>query len=139
MCINLEYKSTFFLKKCSFKNVRRVKRNSDVLNVFGKCKLPMRTAIIRAADKDLLEAITECLLNICKDIIEIRPKVYKKLPQYSRHIEVVADKSKPLMQRRRVILQKGDGFLPFLLAPILEQLASFLTNNGTRQKIGPRS
>ena len=86
----------------------------------------MRKAIIKTADNDLLEAITECLLNICKDT-KISPKTYKKLPQYSRHIEVVADKSKPLAQRRRVILQKGDGFLPFLLAPVLEQLASFLT------------
>ena len=106
---------------------RRVKRNCDILKVLANCKPPMRRAIIKAADKDLLEAITECLLNICKNTIKISPNTYKKLAQYSRHIEVVADKSKPLTQRRRVILQKGDGFLPFLLAPVLEQLASFLT------------
>ena len=105
---------------------RRVKKNCDVLKVLAKCKPPMRKAIIKVADNDLLEAITECLLNICKNTIKISPKTYKKLAQYSRHIEVVADKSKPLAQRR-VILQKGDGFLPFLLAPVLEQLASFLT------------
>ena len=106
---------------------RRVKKNCDDLKVLAKCKPLMRKAIIKAADNDLLEAITECLLNICKDTIKISPKTYKKLAQYSRHIEVVVDKSKPLAQRRRVILQKGDGFLPFLLAPVLEQLASFLT------------
>ena len=106
---------------------RRVQKNCDVLKVLAKCKPPMRKAIIKTADNDLLEAITECLLNICKNTIRISPKTYKKLAQYSRHIEVVADKSKPLTQRRRVILQKGDGFLPFLLAPVLEQLASFLT------------
>ena len=105
---------------------RRVKKNYDVLKVLAKCKPYMRRAIIKAADDDLLEAITECLLNICKNTIKISPNTYKKLAQYSRHIEVVADKSKPLTQRR-VILQKGDGFLPFLLAPVLEQLASFLT------------
>ena len=106
---------------------RRVQKNCDVLKVLAKCKPPMRKAIIKTADNDLLEAITEYLLNICKDTIKISPKTYKKLAQYSRHIEVVADKSKPLAQRRRVILQKRDGFLPFLLAPVLEQLASFLT------------
>ena len=53
----------------------------------------MRKVIIKAADNDLLEAITECLLNICKDTIKISPKTYKKLAQYSCHIEVVADKS----------------------------------------------
>ena len=87
----------------------------------------MRRAITRAADKDLLEAITECLLNICKDTIKTyKTKTYKKLAPYSNHIEIVADTNKPLTQRRRVILQKGDGFLPFLLAPVLEQLASLL-------------
>ena len=86
----------------------------------------MRKAIIKAADKNLLEAITECLLNICKDTIKISTKTYKKLAPYSNHIEIFADKSKPITQRRRVILQKGDGFLPFLFAPVLEQLASLL-------------
>ena len=106
---------------------RHVKKNCDVLKVLAKCKPYMRRAIIKAADKYLLKAITECLLNICKNTIKISRNTYKKLAQYSRNIEVVADKSKPLTQRRRVILQKGDGFLPFLLAPVLEQLASFLT------------
>ena len=63
----------------------------------------MRKAIIKAADNDLLEAITERLLNICKHTIKISPTTYKKLAQYLRHIEVVADKSKHLTQRRRVI------------------------------------
>ena len=72
---------------------RRVKKNCDVLKVLAKCKPPMRKAIIKTADNDLLEAITECLLNICKDTIKISPKTYKKLAQYSCHIEVVADKS----------------------------------------------
>ena len=68
----------------------------------------MREAIIKAADNDLLEAITEWLLNICNDTIKISPKTYKKIEPYSNHIETVADKSKPITQRRRVILQKGD-------------------------------
>ena len=88
----------------------------------------MRIAIIKAADDDLLKDITECLLNICKGTIKISPRIHKKLTPYADHIEVVADKSKPLAQRKRVILQKGDGFLPFLLAPVLEHLASFLIN-----------
>ena len=82
---------------------RRVKKNCDVLKVLAKCKHPMRKAIIKAADNDLLEAITERLLNICKHTIKISPTTYKKLAQYLRHIEVVADKSKHLTQRRRVI------------------------------------
>ena len=107
---------------------RRVKKNCDVFRVLAKRKHPIRKAITKAADNDLLEAITECLLSICKDTIKISPKTYEKLAQYSRHIEVVADKSKSLAQRRRVILQKGDEFLlPFLLAPVLERLAIFLT------------
>ena len=106
---------------------RRVKRNCDVLRVLAKCNPSMLKAIIKTADNDLLEAITECLLNICKDTIKLSPKTYKKLTPYSDHIEIVADKRNPIAKRRKVILQKGDGFLPFLLAPVLEQLASFLT------------
>ena len=67
----------------------------------------MRRAIIKAADKDLLEAITECFLNICKDTIKISPKTYKNLAPYLNHIEIVADKSKHITQRKRVIYQKA--------------------------------
>ena len=60
----------------------------------------MQKAIIKAADKHLLEAITECLLNICKYTIKLSSRTYKKLMPYARHIEVATDKNKPITQQR---------------------------------------
>ena len=80
---------------------RRVKSNCVILKVLAKCKpceeqsLELRTKKIYFF---LLEAITEWLLNICKDTIKISLKTYKKLAPYSNHIETVADKSKPITQ-----------------------------------------
>ena len=36
------------------------------------------------------------------------------------------DKRNPIAHRRRRLVQKGGGFLPFLLTSVLEQLANFL-------------
>jgi hypothetical protein len=99
-----------------------MKRNSELLKVLVKCKLELRKAILKASEDDLFEAITQRLLNVWFDTI----KLTKKLGPHSKHIKFAADKRNPLVKRRTRLVQKGEGFLPFLLTSVLEQLANFL-------------
>ena len=104
-----------------------MRRNSDVLKVLTTCTPKLRKAIIRAAHKDLLEAIRQCLLNVWHETVKLHPKTARKVAPYSDHIKFAADSRNPITKRKKVILQKGEGFLPFLLAPVLQQLANFLS------------
>jgi hypothetical protein len=69
---------------------------------------------------------TLCLLNVWFDTIKLKPKTAKKLAPHSKHIKFAADKRNPIVKRRTRLVQKGEGFLPFLLTSVLEQLANFL-------------
>ena len=103
-----------------------MKRNSELPKVLAKCKPKLRQAILKAAEDDLFEAIRQGLLNIWFETIKLKPKTAKELAQHSTHIKFAADKRNPVAHRRRRLVQKGEGFLPFLLTSVLEQLANFL-------------
>ena len=76
---------------------------------------------------DLLEALTECCMNVYLKTIKVNPSVLKRLTPLKEDLRFVADNRNPLNQRREVLLQKGEGFLSLILTPIVEQLASLLT------------
>ena len=103
-----------------------MKRNSELLKVLAKCKPKLRQAILKTAEDDLFEAIRQCLLNVWFETVKLKPKTAKKLAPHSTHIKFAADKRNPNAHRRRRLVQKGEGFLPFLLTAVLEQLANFL-------------
>jgi gamma-glutamyl phosphate reductase len=103
-----------------------MKRNSELLKVLAKCEPELRKAILKAAEDDLYEAIRQCLLNVWFDTIKLKPKTAKKLAPHSKHIKFAADPRNSIEHRRRRLVQKGEGFLPFLLTSVLEKLANFL-------------
>ena len=103
-----------------------MKRNSELLKVLAKCKPKLRQAILKAAEDDLFEAIRQCLLNVWFETVKVKPKTAKKLAPHSTHIKFAADKRNSIAHRCRHLVQKGEGFLPFLLTSVLEQLANFL-------------
>ena len=103
-----------------------MKRNSELLKVLAKCKPELRKAILKASEDDLFEAIRQCLLNVWFDTIKLKPITAKKLAPHSKHTKFAADKRNPIVKRRTRLVQKGEGFLPFLLTSVLEQLANFL-------------
>ena len=100
-----------------------MKRNSEHLKVLAKCKPDheLRKAILKAAEDDLFEAIRQCLLNVWFYTIKLKPKTAKKLAPHSKHIKFAADKRNPIVKRRTRLVQKGEGFLPFLLASVLDR------------------
>lgn len=103
-----------------------MERNSELLKVLAKCKPELRKAILKAAEDDLFEALRQCLLNVWFETIKLKPRTAKRLAPYSNDIKFTADRRNPIAKRRARIVQKGEGFLPFLLTTVLDQLANFL-------------
>ena len=121
-----EHKTVVSSQQASFTMSARIKRNSDFLKVLRKCTPAQRKAILETAHDDLLEALRECCMNVYLKTIKVSPRVLKRLAPFKEESRFVADNRNPLNQRREVLLQKGEGFLPLILAPIVEQLASLL-------------
>ena len=104
----------------------RIKRNSDFLKALRKCTPAQPKAILETTHDDLLETLRECCMNVYLKTIKVSPRVLKRLAPFKEELRFLADNRNPLNQRKEVLLQKGEGFLPLILAPIVEQLAGLL-------------
>ena len=94
----------------------RVKRQAPVLRVLAKAHPHVCQSILRGADKDLLQCLSECALNVVKGNVPLTVAQKNKLIKYKQKLRKVADKKVSLKQKHKII-QTG-GFAAALLAPI---------------------
>ena len=97
-----------------------VKRQAPLLLALAKAHPHMCKAILRGANKDLLQCLSECALNILKGNMTLKPREKSRLTKYLQKLREVADKKVSLKQKHK-ILQTG-GFAPAPLAPLLAPL-----------------
>jgi len=103
-----------------------MRNNIDFLRVLKQCNTKQRRALLQAADNKLLKAICECVLNVLRGTVKLNPSQKGKLRLHKETLRELANKRVPLSKKKKLIVQKGDGFLGILLAPVLQQLASLL-------------
>lgn len=83
-----------------------------------------RVAVLRRADTSLIRCICECALNILQGNIPVKLSQKNKLKRYKKVLRTLATPKKSINKKKNLIVQKGGGFLPLLLAPILGTLIS---------------
>ena len=98
----------------------RVKRQAPILKALAKAHPHVCQAILKGADKDLLQCLSECAYNILKGNVHLTPTQKAQLTKYKQKIRQVADKQTALKTKQKT-LQSG-GFLPALLAPLLSSV-----------------
>lgn len=84
-----------------------------------------RLALLRNADKKLVQYICECALNVLNGVVELKIGDKNKLKKYKKTLRklTVATKRKGAWKnKKRMIVQEGGNFLVSLLAPILDLL-----------------
>jgi hypothetical protein len=85
-------------------------------------------AILKGASPDLIQAISECSLNVLKGNVRITPAQKKRLCRYKQKLRTLA-KKKTSFKRRKQVIQTG-GFLGVLLKPVLGALGGLLGLSG---------
>ena len=94
-----------------------LKKHADVLNVLVKTKPKVQKAIIQTADKDLVNCLCDCALNVLKANVPLTPSQKRKLARHKQGLRALIS-PKTSVSKKRKVLQTG-GFLPALLGPIL--------------------
>lgn len=102
----------------------RVKKYAPVLRLLSKAKPQGVKAIIKAADKELVNTLCECSLNVLRGVVRLSPSQKQKLARHKNTLRALAQKSASL-QRKKALLQKG-GFLGALLGPVIGLLGNLL-------------
>ena len=104
---------------------QRVNKCKHHLKFLSVCDNKTCKQVIHSSDKDLVKCICECALNILQGNIPISQKEKKsKLQKHKSDLRRLAS-DKPLTEKKRII-QKGNGFLPMLLGPVLAALGPLL-------------
>lgn len=98
-------------------NLTNIESEVDMLKIISKCKNKYRKAIIKSADRKLISAICECILNSLKGNVKIDPKTRQYLYKYKNVLRKLVSKS--TLQKKKQILDQKGGFLPVLLTSIL--------------------
>ena len=104
-----------------------IKRNMDLLRYLAKANrksLPVVNAIIKTADKSLIDSLCECSLNTLCGNVPLKPTEKRRLRCHKDKLRTLASKKTSITRKRRA-LQSG-GFLSSLLVPALTILGSLL-------------
>lgn len=84
-----------------------------------------RVLLLKNADHGLVKGICECVLNVLNGCVKICDKTRKKLGKYKKVLRNIVDRRKTeggWKSKKRLILQKGAGFLPLVLGTIIHAI-----------------
>lgn len=97
-----------------------------VLRTLCHLNKSQRKALLKTADKNIVRGICECILNILHGVVNLSKQKKSKLKKYKKVLQKLIDvrkkSKKSWKSKKRLIVQKGEGFVPYLLGPLLSTL-----------------
>ena len=102
--------------------MKRIKSNFHKLHTLKDAQPKLSKAIISNCDKDLVNSVSECALNLLHGNVKLSDFTRRKLRKYRRQLRTVVDRRVPLARKKKLIIQRG-GFQVLLLTTVLPRLA----------------
>lgn len=93
-------------------------------------KSKFKSQIIRNCSNKTIKFVCEYFLNVIRGNVPLTKVQKNKLCPHKKNLRKLADKKVPLYKKRRILVQRGEGFLTFLLPAALSVLSSVI--HGTR-------
>lgn len=106
------------------KTIRAVENQTDMLKVLAHCKIKIRKAILKNADKELVDAICQCVFNMLQGNVQLTKAQKNSLSQY-RHVMRKLVQKGGLKSKKQLLVQKG-GFLQFLIPAAISGIATII-------------
>ena len=107
------------------------RKNRDILRALYHLTTDQRSALLRKADLKLVRHICECALNLLRGGIPLNKRQRSSLRKHVKLLRQLADPSRRLPIKKRIIVQKGGGaFLTALLAPLIGTVLSNFVARG---------
>ena len=103
--------------------IKSSSESQDLLRVLGRCKPNIRNAILKNCENDLIHIICNCVYNVVKGSIPgLTQEKVNKLAHHKTSL-IKLTKKVPIKEKRKILVQKGGGFLPFLLPLVAHLIA----------------
>ena len=76
--------------------------------------------------KEVIDCVRECCLNIIKGTIKLNSAQKQKLRPRENHLLLISSKKVPVAQKKKIINQKGGALLGLLLKPLIGPVIGFI-------------
>ena len=108
--------------------IKSSSESQDLLRVLSHCQPKIRNAILKNCENDLIYIICDCVYNVVKrNVPGLTQEKVNKLAHHKTSLIIKLTQKLPIKEKRKVLVQKGGGFLPFLLplvAPLIAKAVS---------------
>lgn len=94
-----------------------------ILKALCYLKQEQSRAVLRKADISLIRCICECALNILRGNVGINNEQKKQLRKHATTLRRLAAKNGNWGSKRRLIVQRGAGFLKLLIQPVIQHIS----------------
>jgi hypothetical protein len=96
----------------------------ELLKLISKSKQPK--SILRKCSNSVIKTLCECAVNVIRGNVPLTKNKKKILSSHKRSLRKLSDKSIPLFKKRRLLVQRGDGFLSILLPAAISVISSLI-------------
>ena len=114
---------TIVVSKITIMTLGSVRDHMPMLRSLIKWKPKNRRAVLANADKKLVCVICEMIQNVMNGHVKLSPKQFQKLKNHKHILRKIIDKRTNLAMKRKLLSQKGAGFLS-LLVPAIATIVS---------------
>jgi len=108
--------------------MKRVKSNYHNLHELRTAEPKLRKAIISNCNKELVNSILECILNVLNGNVKLTGRNTRKLRKNKVTLRNVADKRVSLSTTKKLVVQRR-GFLFSLISAVLPAIASLIVSS----------
>lgn len=102
---------------------RKLVKHQYMLHCLAVLKARSRTQILKNMNNELLQTVCECAFNVLRGVPQLSAGEKEALKPYKKDCRELANKSKLLKFKRRLLLKKKGRLLPKLLKPVLKWLS----------------
>ena len=122
--------TTSRFSNCAIRKCPISKKHANFLRALLYLEGRQRIALLNSVNRDFIKCICECVLNILKGNVELKPSEKNRLKKHVRLMRLLVYKRKNKNKKKikqdifkgkkKLLVQHGrGGFLPALLAPII--------------------
>ena len=117
------------VKPAANKKGREAYKCFNYLSLLNEQKSPKkRKTLIDFANKNQINAISECVYNVLNNNIKLKEKEIKKLKRHKIPLRLLADKKTSHLGKKKILKQRGGSFFAAILPTavgILKKILGF--------------
>ena len=107
-------------------SIENLRKQKDILTYLAQCKKNIRKAILKNADKELIDAICQCVFNLLRGNIQLSETEKQNLGRYKNTLRSIVGRSL-LKVKKNILVQQG-GFLQFLIPAAITGISQIISS-----------